>query len=169
MQKLLVNKSFKMDCSKIKFVVCDVDGTLTDGGMYITSDGTHFKKFNTKDGMAVKMLYQNNYHVGLISHSKTKEMVNERANMLSIKHCYVGGDDKLTILNQWITELGISLEEVAYLGDDNNDLNIMENVGLAVCPSDASKRISKIADITLINKGGDACLREFVEEHLGLI
>ena len=101
-----------MALSKIKFVVCDVDGTLTDGGMYITSEGTHFKRFNTKDGMAVKMLYQNGYHVGLISHSKTTEMVTERANMLNIKHCYVGGDDKLTILNKWVSELGISLEEV---------------------------------------------------------
>ena len=155
-----------MDYSKIKFVVCDVDGTLTDGGMYITSEGTHFKRFNTKDGMAVKMLYQNGYHVGLLSHSKTTEMVTERANMLNIKHCYVGSNDKLTILKQWINELNISLEEVAYLGDDNNDINIMENVGLAVCPKDASKKIINIAQIILKSKGGDACLREFVEEHL---
>ena len=77
-----------MTLDKIKFVVCDVDGTLTDGGMYITSEGTHFKRFSTKDGMAVKMLYENGYHVGLISHSKTAEMVTERANMLNIKHCY---------------------------------------------------------------------------------
>jgi 3-deoxy-D-manno-octulosonate 8-phosphate phosphatase (KDO 8-P phosphatase) len=134
--------------------------------MYITSEGTHFKRFNTKDGMAVKMLYLNDYHVGLISHSKTTEMVTERANMLNIKHCYVGGDDKLEVLNQWISELGISLEEVAYLGDDNNDLNIMENVGVSICPKDASKKITSIADIILKNKGGDACLREFVEEYL---
>ena len=123
-----------MALSKIKFVVCDVDGTLTDGGMYITSEGTHFKRFNTKDGMAVKMLYQNGYHVGLISHSKTTEMVTERANMLNIKHCYVGGDDKLTILNKWVSELGISLEEVAFLGDDNNDKNVMEHVGRFCVP-----------------------------------
>jgi 3-deoxy-D-manno-octulosonate 8-phosphate phosphatase (KDO 8-P phosphatase) len=157
-----------MDCSKIKFVVCDVDGTLTDGGMYITSEGTHFKRFNTKDGMAVKMLYQNNYHVGLISHSKTKEMVTERANMLSIKHCYVGSGDKLSILNEWIAELGLSLNEVAYLGDDNNDIKVMQNVGVSVCPADASKKVIEIADIKLNSNGGDACLREFVEEHLSL-
>ena len=138
-----------MTLNKIKFVVCDVDGTLTDGGMYITSEGAHFKRFNTKDGMAVKMLYQNGYHVGLISHSKTAEMVTERANMLNIKHCYVGGDDKLTILNKWISELGISLEEVAFLGDDNNDQNVMKHVGVSVCPSDSSKRILNTADIIL--------------------
>ena len=157
-----------MDLSKIKFVVCDVDGTLTDGGMYITSEGVHFKRFNTKDGMAVKMLYQNRFHVGLISHSKTTEMVTERANMLNIKHCYVGGDDKLTVLNKWIAELGITLEEVAFLGDDNNDKNVMEHVGVSACPCDSSKRILNTADIILKRKGGDACLREFVEEHLGL-
>ena len=157
-----------MTLNKIKFVVCDVDGTLTDGGMYITSEGAHFKRFNTKDGMAVKMLYQNGYHVGLISHSKTAEMVTERANMLNIKHCYVGGDDKLTILNKWISELGISLKEVAFLGDDNNDQNVMEHVGVAVCPSDSSKRILNTADIILEKKGGDDCLRDFVEEQLGL-
>jgi len=157
-----------MEIKKIKFVVCDVDGTLTDGGMYITSEGTHFKRFNTKDGMAVKMLYQNGFHVGLISHSKTTEMVTERANMLNIKHCYVGSEDKLTVLNKWIKELGLSLDQVAFLGDDNNDKNIMENVGVSACPSDSSKRILSEADIILQSKGGDACLREFVEEHLGL-
>ena len=66
------------------------------------------------------------------------------------------------------TELGISLEEVAFLGDDNNDENIMKHVGVSACPSDSSKRILNIADITLERKGGDACLREFVENHLGL-
>jgi len=157
-----------MEIKKIKFVVCDVDGTLTDGGMYITSEGTHFKRFNTKDGMAVKMLYQNGFHVGLISNSKTTEMVTERANMLNIKHCYVGSEDKLTVLNKWIKELGLSLDQVAFLGDDNNDKNIMENVGVSACPSDSSKRILSEADIILQSKGGDACLREFVEEHLGL-
>ena len=165
---LLEIKSFNVDTSKIKFVVCDVDGTLTDGGMYITSEGTHFKRYNTKDGMAVKMLHQNGYNVGLISHSKISEMVNERAAMLNIKHCYVGNEDKLTILNEWINELGISLEQVAYLGDDNNDLNIMEAVGLSVCPSDSSKRILNVSQIILKSKGGDACLREFVEDYLGL-
>lgn len=157
-----------MDLSKIKFVVCDVDGTLTDGGMYITSEGTHFKRFNTKDGMAVKMLYQNNYHVGLISHSKITEMVEERARMLSIKHCYVGDENKLTILNQWIKELNITLDEVAYLGDDINDQEIMENVGFSICPSDSSNQILNIAHIILKSKGGDACLREFVERYLSL-
>ena len=148
--------------------MCDVDGTLTDGGMYITSEGTHFKKFNTKDGMAVKLLYQNGFNVGLISHSKTTSMVNERAKMLNIKHCYVGDENKLTILNQWVEELGIILDEVAFLGDDNNDQNVMENVGVAVCPSDSSKRIRGISQIILKSIGGDACLREFVEEHLDL-
>jgi len=156
-----------MALSKIKFVVCDVDGTLTDGGMYITSEGVHFKRFNTKDGMAVKMLYQNGFHVGLISHSKTTEMVTERANMLNIKHCYVGGDDQLAVLNKWIAELGITLEEVAFLGDDNNDKNNMEHVGVSACPCDSSKRILNTADIILKRKGGDACLREFVEEYVG--
>jgi 3-deoxy-D-manno-octulosonate 8-phosphate phosphatase (KDO 8-P phosphatase) len=157
-----------MDLRKLKFIVCDVDGTLTDGGMYITSQGNHFKRFNTKDGMAVKILYQNGFHVGIISHSKTSKMVTERANMLNIKHCYVGEDNKLSVLKKWIKELGISLEEVAFLGDDNNDKNIMEKVGVSVCPSDSSNEILNIADIILRNKGGDACLREFVENHLGL-
>lgn len=153
---------------KIKFVVCDVDGTLTDGGMYITSDGTHFKRFNTKDGMAVKLLQHNGYHVGLLSHSKTTEMVTERAKMLNISHCYVGQENKVEVLQQWLTELNLSPNEVAYLGDDNNDQEVMEMVGVSVCPADASKRIKSIAHIVLSNKGGDACLREFIEEHLGL-
>ena len=167
-KSLIIESELRKKLDHIKLLILDVDGVMTDGGMLFTANGDEQKKFNTKDGMAVKMLYQNGYHVGLISHSKITEMVTERANMLNIKHCYVGSDDKLTILKKWISELGISLEEVAFLGDDNNDNNVMEHVGVSVCPSDSSKRILNKADIILERKGGDACLREFVEEHLGL-
>lgn len=157
-----------MNTDKIKFIVCDVDGTLTDGGMYITSEGVHFKRFHAKDGMAVKILQQKGYQVGLISHSKTANMVTERAKMLNIKYCYVGSENKLDVLNQWLSELNLTLDEVAFMGDDNNDKEIMQAVALSVCPSDSSKTIKAIANVILQNKGGDACLREMVEDVLGL-
>ncbi|MBL4716226.1 MAG: 3-deoxy-D-manno-octulosonate 8-phosphate phosphatase [Bacteroidetes bacterium] len=157
-----------MNTDNIKFVVTDVDGTLTDGGMYITSAGEHFKRFDTRDGIAVSLLHTNSYHVGIISNSKVTGMVTERAKMLDIKHCYVGTENKLDVLKDWIKELNITFDQVAYLGDDINDKEVMEAVGLAICPNDANRSIKAISDIMLKSNGGQGCLREFIEEHLGL-
>lgn len=147
-------------------VIADVDGTLTDGGVYIGEDGQQFKKFNTKDGMGAKLLIKNGYHFGMISHSYSAEMVKTRAKMLGIRHCYVGMQPKNEILDQWIKELRLSLDQIAYLGDDVNDLVVMESVGISVCPYDSVKKVKKSADIVLKSSGGHACLREFVDEYI---
>lgn len=157
-----------MQSKKIKLVVCDVDGTLTDGGMWLTSSGEHLKCFNAKDGMAAKILLQNDIQPALLSHSKTTEIVYNRAAMLNIKFCYAGNEDKSKILADWMDMLKLKAENVAFLGDDINDLDAMRMSGTVACPADAHSQVRQVAHHVLKTKGGEGCLREFVDEILQL-
>lgn len=150
----------------IKLLILDVDGTMTDGGMYFTENGDQIKKYNTKDGMAIKNITKKGIHVGIISHGHKTKVVQDRAELLGIQKVYVGREDKTTVLTAWCKELNINLNQVAYIGDDINDTKVMKAVGLSACPSDAVKSISKIANIVLTKKGGDACVREFIDEYI---
>ncbi|MFM2225523.1 MAG: hypothetical protein RJA07_1725 [Bacteroidota bacterium] len=150
----------------IKLLVLDVDGTLTDGGVYITEKGDEFKKFNTKDGLAIRYLTKNNFQVGIISASISKEIVKYRANMLGIQHLYIGEKNKLEILTEWIKNLNINFENVAYVGDDVNDLSVIQKVALSACPADAVDAVKKQCHIVLQRNGGDACVREFIEKEI---
>ncbi|MFD1553922.1 3-deoxy-D-manno-octulosonate 8-phosphate phosphatase [Putridiphycobacter roseus] len=158
-----LNKVLSTD---IKMIILDVDGTMTDGGMYFTENGDQMKKYNTKDGMAIKNLVKTGFQFGIISHGYKIKVVEDRAKLLGIQNLYVGKEDKLTILNQWLTELNLTLEQVAFVGDDINDIKIMEAVGLSACPKDAVKSVKAIADIILEKDGGKACVREFIDEYI---
>lgn len=152
--------------NNIKFLILDVDGTMTDGGIYMLEDGSQFKKFNAKDGLGIKMAIKAGIDVGIISHSHSSEMVNTRANMLGLKHVYVGQDSKLMVLNRWLSELKINIQEIAFIGDDVNDKEIMGAVGFSACPADASLEIKQIADLTLTCNGGHGAVREFIDKYL---
>jgi 3-deoxy-D-manno-octulosonate 8-phosphate phosphatase (KDO 8-P phosphatase) len=153
----------RMIDNEIKFLVLDVDGTLTDGGIYITESGDEMKKFNTKDGMGIKRLLKSGIEVGFISASISKKIVYHRAAMLGVRYCYAGDNDKLEVLNQWLDELDFSFSQVAYIGDDVNDAKIMQEVGLSACPADALGEVQQIANIVLEKKGGQGCVREFID------
>lgn len=150
----------------IKFLILDVDGTMTDGGVYVMEDGKQFKKFNAKDGMGIKMAMKAGIEVGIISHSHITTMIESRAEMLGLKYVYVGTESKLEILRRWIYKFNVTKKQVAYIGDDVNDLEIMNEVGLAACPSDAVDSIKKISDVVLSKKGGEGCVREFIDRYL---
>ncbi|MCB9256572.1 MAG: HAD-IIIA family hydrolase [Chitinophagales bacterium] len=152
-----------METGEIKFLVLDVDGTLTDGGIYITEKGDEIKKFNTKDGMGIKNLLKAGVEVGFISASISKKIVHHRAAMLGVRYCYVGNGDKSEVLSQWLDELDLSFKEVAFIGDDINDAVIMQEVGLSAAPSDALSEVRSIANIVLEKKGGQGCVREFID------
>lgn len=152
-----------MESNDIKFLVLDVDGTLTDGGIYISENGDEMKKFNTKDGMGIKNLLKSGIEVGFISAAISKKIVHHRAAMLGVKYCYAGNADKLDILSQWLDELDMSFKDVAFIGDDINDIRIMEEVGLAAAPCDALSEVRAAANIILEKKGGQGCVREFID------
>ena len=156
----------KIGLKSIRLVLLDVDGTLTDGGMYFTENGDQMKKYNTKDGMAIKNNQKKNLSFGIISHGHKLNMVKDRASLMGIEHIYVGQESKTVILEQWCKNLNITAKEVAYIGDDINDLEIMAKVGVSACPADAVNAVKKEADIILKKNGGAGCVREFLDEWM---
>jgi YrbI family 3-deoxy-D-manno-octulosonate 8-phosphate phosphatase len=150
----------------IKLLVLDVDGVMTDGSMYLTENGDEIKRFNAKDGMAIKKCIENGIQVAIISNGSRKNAIEHRGQMLGIEKVYVGKDKKLDVLKSWLPELNVSLKEVAYIGDDINDIPVMQNIALSACPANAVKDVLKTATITLQKNGGEGCVREFVENYL---
>lgn len=155
-----------MTKKEIRFLVLDVDGTMTNAGIYIMEDGRQFKKFNARDGMGIKLAIQSGTQVGIISHSMVSEMVTSRANALGMKYYYVGQKPKEEVLESWLEDLQLSYEEIAFIGDDINDFEIMQKVGFAACPADAVDQIKAIADVVLTKNGGEGAVREFIDRFV---
>ncbi len=163
---LYLNENLSDKLSKIKLLVLDVDGVMTDGGMYYTENGDQFKKYNTKDGMAIQYLVKQNFQIAIISSGYKAEMVKARASLLGIQNCHVGREPKLEILEKLCIKLNLELEQVALIGDDINDLEMMKKIGFSACPSDAVDEVKLHSDIILKKKGGKACVREFIDDYL---
>ncbi|MEO6130365.1 MAG: HAD-IIIA family hydrolase [Saprospiraceae bacterium] len=158
--------TLKQKASRIRLLVLDVDGTLTDGGIYIDANGVQSKKFNIRDGMGITILQEAGIAVGIISHSRSKAILDERARMLGIKYVYSGKEPKFEVLGRWMEELSLSIEQIAYIGDDVNDIEMLENVGLSACPSDAHFKVVRVVDVVLQREGGKGCVREFIDRFL---
>ena len=151
---------------KLKLLILDVDGTMTDNGIYIDEKGIESKKYNAKDGVGIYELIKNNVIVGIISHSEKGDGIKSRASYLGIKYCHVGNEPKEEILKTWIKKLEIKLEEVAFIGDDINDLSIIDIVGFSACPNDSSDPVKRKVSLVLNTKGGYGCVREFSDLYL---
>lgn len=166
----LVNKNVAFDViaaqADIKLLILDIDGVMTDAGMYFTENGDQIKKYNAKDGMAIIHLTKNNFPVGVISSGFSDNMIRQRMEMLKIPKFHVGRNPKIEVLQGWMDEMGITIKNVAFIGDDINDLEIMQQCGLAICPNNAVKAIQNIAHIILTRNGGDACVREYIDTYL---
>lgn len=149
----------------IRLFLTDVDGVLTDAGMYYSENGDELKKFNTHDGMGMKMLREAGIKTGIITTENTKIVVN-RAKKLNVDYLYQGKREggKLEVAKEICEKEGISLEEVAYIGDDINCFDLLSSVGFAACPANALPKIKSIPGIIHLQKcGGDGAVREFVE------
>ena len=153
---------------RIKMIVLDVDGTLTDGGVYVLDSGEEMKRFHIKDGMAIARLGKQGFTFGLLSGSKSERAIQKRAKDLGIQYVFVGPDDKQTILAGWLEQVGITPKEVLYMGDDLNDIAIMKYCGVSACPADAAAPVRQIADIITERNGGDACFRELADQLFSL-
>jgi N-acylneuraminate cytidylyltransferase len=149
----------------VRVVFFDVDGVLTDGGMYYSESGDEMKKFNTRDGMAFQLLRQAGIKTGIITSENTK-IVENRARKLKVDYLFQGKRDggKLAAAREICEKEGVTLDEVAYIGDDINCLELLSSVGYSYCPSDAIKAIKEIPNITILGKqGGAGVVRECVE------
>lgn len=148
---------------KIRFLVMDVDGTLTDGKIYMSGTGEIFKAFNIKDGYTIYTLDKIGI-IPIIITGRKSEIVARRAEELKIKECHQGVGDKLAKLNEVLQKYNGTLDEVAYIGDDYNDLDCMKMCGFTGCPADAEEDIKPHVEYVCKINAGEGALREFVKE-----
>lgn len=146
----------------VRLLFLDVDGVLTDGGKYYSSDGKQMKKFNTHDGFGIEIWQNSGFEICIVTHDKTG-IVNQRAKNLKIQMVYTGVRDKLPIIVEVMESKDIKKEEIAYIGDDLLDMEVMKKVGLAVAVPNATEEIIKIAHCVTSNKGGEGAVRELID------
>ncbi|MDM9631152.1 KdsC family phosphatase [Robiginitalea aurantiaca] len=149
----------------IKLFITDIDGVWTDGGMYYDQTGNEWKKFNTADSAGVLFLKLLEIPTAIITGEET-EIVRRRAEKLVIPHLYMGVRNKLEVARKLCEELNISLQQVAYIGDDINDIILLRAVGLSACPANAPDYIKNEVNWEIPIKGGDGAFRGFVEKYL---
>lgn len=146
----------------IKCLLTDSDGVLTDGGMYYTENGDELKKFNTKDGMGFKLLREAGFITGIIT-GENIELVRRRAEKMKVDEVYLGIQDKLKTLNEICTKYDVKYEEIAYIGDDINDIEVIKAVGFGCTVNDGMQCVKDVADYIANVKGGQGAVREVVE------
>lgn len=146
----------------IKMLILDVDGTLTDGKIYIGSEGELMKAFNVKDGLGIVKLQTQNI-VPVIITGRISEIVEQRAKELGITEVHQGIKDKVKVLRQLADKYQYELKELAYIGDDENDLEAMKLCGMVGCPRDAVDSVIQLADFVCKRNGGEGAVREFID------
>ncbi len=145
-----------------KLILTDIDGVWTDGGMYYDQTGNEWKKFNTYDSAGVLLAHKNNIPVGIIT-GETTEIVRRRAEKLKVDFLFQGVSDKLEVAKQLCERLSVELNEVAYIGDDLPDLELLTNVGWSAAPPNACKKVRERVSYVTELKGGEGAFRDFVE------
>ena len=146
-----------------KLILTDIDGVWTDGGMYYDQTGNEWKKFHTYDSAGVLFAHRMNIPVGIITGEET-QIVRRRAEKLKIDFLFQGIKDKLSVAKDICEKLGISLDEVAYIGDDLGDIDLLKQVKWAGVPASAPCYIKSLASVSLMKNGGEGVFREFVEK-----
>jgi len=151
---------------KIKLLLLDVDGVLTDGRLYYGNSGEEMKAFNIQDGLGIKLLQQGNVQVGIIT-GRVSALLQRRADELGISPVVQGREDKLTALNELLQTMDISLDEIAFMGDDLPDLAVIRRVGLGITPANGSATLAQQTHWQTTRRGGDGAVREVAEMILG--
>jgi 3-deoxy-D-manno-octulosonate 8-phosphate phosphatase (KDO 8-P phosphatase) len=147
---------------RIRLVVFDVDGVMTDGSLYLCDDGQEFKAFNTQDGLGMKLLKASGVELGIIT-GRTSNVVTKRAENTGVSHYFQGVEDKLEAFERMTRELGLTHDQCAFMGDDVVDLPPMRRCGLAVAVPAAPPLVKSHAHFVTTREGGRGAVRELVE------
>jgi 3-deoxy-D-manno-octulosonate 8-phosphate phosphatase (KDO 8-P phosphatase) len=147
---------------RIRLFATDVDGVLTDAGMYYGESGDEWKKFNTRDGMGIKLLQRAGLITAIVTQERTK-LVERRAQKLAIPELHQGVMDKLSCVREMAARHGLTLSQVAYIGDDINDLETLKAVGFSAMPADGMPQVAAAVTYRCQKKGGEGAVREIVE------
>lgn len=157
-----MNDDIRERIRNIRLLALDVDGVLTDGGVYVLEDGTEFRRFDIKDGLGLKRVMEAGIEVAIISASDAGSVLH-RAERLGIRYVYLGVEGKLRTLIQLCQDLDIGLDQVAYMGDDLPDLPVLQAVGLPCAPADAVTEIREEVLVRTSSIGGHGAVREFCD------
>ena len=154
-----MKKSIMIKCKKIRLVLTDVDGVLTDGGRYFTESGEGYKKFHTIDGMGVNLLLRNSIKTAIVTKEKSK-ITKQWAKEMNVSKVYSGIIKKEDILKTICKNFKVKPEEIAYIGDDVNDIKLLNNVGFSATPNDGNFMVKHIVDYVCKTNGGRGAFRE---------
>lgn len=150
---------------KVTTFVFDYDGVMTDGTVYMDSNGDPLRTSNVKDGYALQLAGKLGYHVAVISGAVVTN-ITRRLNMLGVKDVFTGVPDKTVKLEEYLKENHLSPEQVVFMGDDIPDLQVMCLVGVPACPADASDEVKQISRFVSSRPGGQGCVRDIIEQTL---
>jgi YrbI family 3-deoxy-D-manno-octulosonate 8-phosphate phosphatase len=160
---MMNQEQYKERVKRIRLVLTDVDGVLTDNGVYYGESGEVLKRFSIRDGMGVERLRKLcGIDTGIVT-GELSPSVARRAEKLQITHLYLGVKDKLGRLNEIMMAHQLSWEEIAFIGDDVNDLEVLQRVGLSACPGDAMPEVAAVVNYQCRERGGHGAFREFAE------
>ena len=158
----MVSKKILQKCKKIKLIITDVDGVLTDGGMYYSAKGEEFKKFNAIDGMAVELLRKQGIKTVFMT-KENSQIAKQRGKKVQVAAVFVNIISKEKLLPKICHRFSVEAEEIAYIGDDINDFEIMKLVGFSATPVNGLYQVKKIADYICKSRGGEGAFREFTD------
>ncbi len=163
-----MSSELKSAAEKIKLLLTDCDGVLTDTGVYYSAEGEELKRFSIRDGMGVERLRKLcNIDTGIITGERSGSVV-KRAEKLKISELHLGIKDKPAVLKDVLERTGFKAEEIAYIGDDTNDLETIKLVGLSACPGDAMFMVKDVVQYCCKSHGGQGAFREFAELIISL-
>jgi len=160
-------KTLSDKASRISYFFSDVDGTLTNGTVLYSAQGEYLKQFSFRDGTGFHLLKKLGVTGGIIT-GENSDIVSRRAEKLKLSHCFLGIDNKLDFLNDFLHVQNCTLDNLAYIGDDLNDFAVLSNCGLSFCPNDAVDTIKKTVDIICKSNGGFGAFRDAVEQLIYL-
>jgi len=158
-------KNYKELLKHITAFVFDYDGTLTDGTVILLDEGEPLRTANVRDGYAIQLAVKKGFHIAIISGGRSKSMSN-RFSMLKVSHVFLGIENKLDTLKNFIETQQLKPENVLYLGDDIPDYHAMKYCGVAACPADAAEEIKAVSHYISHYKGGEGCARDVIEQVL---
>lgn len=161
------NEILRQKAEKIKWFFCDIDGTLTDGCVYYSSEGELLKRFSLRDGTGFFLLQQCGIKIGFIT-TENSPIVEQRAKKLKIDKYIYGTRHKVEAMSGFLNESSLTWEDVAYIGDELNDVKLLKKCGLSFAVNDADKRVKSVADVVCTQKGGCGAFREAAERLLEL-
>lgn len=157
-----INQDPDKKLKNIKLFITDIDGVMTDCGMYYSENGDELKKFNTRDGMGIQLLRENGIKTAIITKELTK-IVENRAKKLKVDDVYQGVVDKLSVFEELRKKYSLEYSEIVYVGDDINDIPVLEKAGVSFCPNDAVDEVKDVCDYVLSKRGGEGVIREIVD------